>query len=87
MNIHVGVEYVTFYTISVDVMFRALSDCQILHPDPQEEEGNTWEVSTLNVVIICGYNLLKVEEMSTYVLMSIFIYFGQNPKQTTSYVS
>lgn len=76
MNIYVGVEYVIFYIILVDVMFRVFLDCQIFYLDFQEEEGNIWEVLILNVVIICGYNLFKVEEMSIYVLMLIFIYFG-----------
>lgn len=34
---------ITFF--SVEVMFRALSDCQILHPDPEEQdEGNPFEI-------------------------------------------
>ena len=26
------------FVLQVDVMFKALSECQILHPDPQDEE-------------------------------------------------
>ena len=28
--------YDTVYTVPVDDMFRALSNCQLLHPDPEE---------------------------------------------------
>ena len=27
------------FTKQVDVMFKALSECQVLHPDPDNEEG------------------------------------------------
>ena len=33
--------FISTLYLSVDIMFTALSDCQILHPDPQEQGEGT----------------------------------------------
>ena len=42
------------FIFSVEVMFRAMSDCQILHPDPQEQEEGK-----LCASIACKYRRLS----------------------------